>query len=85
MTQDQIDAAFNTLYTNFYYTKVSCWEDCLVYRNIPFGYNSVMRDEIQEVINQHKLPLYLEPASTNGVFDDKITVKVIDYEKQYNN
>lgn len=81
MTQDQIDAAFNSLYTSLPYTKVVCWEDCMLYTKIPFGHNASMRKEIEDKIKELNLPLYVEPKSTNGLFQDKITVKPILNEK----
>lgn len=77
MTQSQIDAAFTTLYMNFYYSKVRSFEDMLLFWGIPFGFNSSMREELEEKIRELNLPLYVEPKSTNGIFQDTIVVKPI--------
>lgn len=77
MTQDQIDAAFNSLYTNLPYTKVVCWEDCMLYTKVPFGHNASTRKEIEDKIKELNLPLYVEPKSTNSIFMDTICVKPI--------
>lgn len=77
MTQQEIDKHFNTLYTNYYYTKVRVEDGFLVYHSIPFGHNETMREEIEEKIRQLNLPLYVEPNSTNGVFQDTILIKPV--------
>lgn len=77
MTQQEIDKAFNSLYVNYYYTKVRVEDGFIVYHSINFGQNEKMRKEIEEKIKQLSLPLYVEPKSTNGIFQDSICVKVI--------
>ena len=81
MTQEQIDKAFNDLYVSLSNTKVVCWDDCMIYTKIPFGKNESYRRKIEAKIKELNLPLYVEPKSTNGLFQDKITVKPILNEK----
>jgi len=77
MTQEQIDKAFNDLLSNYYHTKVNSFDDMLLFTKIPFGYNAEMRKEIEDKIKELNLPLYVEPKSTNGLFQDTIVIKPI--------
>ena len=80
MTQEEKDKAFNSLYTNFYYTKVQSFDDYLLYYNIPLGYSGTMESELNKKIKELNLPLVATSNARNGIFKDSIKVTVKENE-----
>lgn len=70
----ELDISFNTLYVNLPYTNVTSFDDCIIFRNIPIGYVSKTVDEINDKINELKLPLIAKSNASNGIFNDSILV-----------
>lgn len=77
-----LDKHFNLLYTSLPYTRVHCFEDCMIYSKIPFGYNKSMVDEINAKIKELNLPLIAKTNEFKGLFSDSILVEPID-KKDY--
>lgn len=70
----ELDKFFNLLYTSLPYTKVHCFEDSMLYTNIPFGHNKAMVNEINEKIKELNLPLIAKTNEFKGMFADSILI-----------
>lgn len=69
-----LDIAFNSLYVSLPYTKVHCFDDSMLYYNVPFGHAEAMTKEINDKIKELELPLIAKSNATNQIFKDSILV-----------
>ena len=78
-----LDKHFNLVYTSLPYTKVHCFEDCMLYHSVPIGFINQMTEEINNKIKELELPLIAKSNASNGIFKDTILIEPIskqDYE-----
>lgn len=72
-----LDISFNSLYVSLPYTKVHCFDDSMLYYNVPFGHAESMTKEINEKIKELNLPLIAKSNARNGIFKDSIIIEPI--------